>query len=179
MKGAYILGFVMFFLISFTFGAMTERVFSSQIEISNSITGNVVNYQETIEETPKETVYSREKPSPQDWITESNIKVYNDRVVIELDNPEWARFTDTNSMDPVFDAESNAIEIVPSRPEQIKPGDIVSFAYGSDTVIHRVIKADYDKDGWYMITKGDNNNNPDPGKTRFDQVKRLVVAIIY
>ena len=66
-----------------------------------------------------------------------------------------------------------------TKPEQIKPGDIVSFSYGQDTIIHRVLTTNYDDKGWYMITKGDNNNKPDPKKIRFDQVRRLVVAIIY
>ena len=179
--------FILFFIISFTFGAMTERVFLTQSERyeTNYITGNIIEEnkeettEETIEEIPKEIIFTREKPSPQNWIPESKISVYENRVVIYIDNPEWARFTDTNSMDPVFDVESNAIEIVPTTSDQIKVGDIVSYDYKGSSIIHRVIKTDFDEDGWYMITKGDNNPKPDPQKTRFEQVNRIVVAIIY
>jgi hypothetical protein len=179
-KTNFVMLFVVFFLVSFTFGAMTERVFSEQeiVQETNILTGKIVSG-EVLEETPQEIVYTREKPSPQDWIPESKISVYEDRVIIKIDNPEWARFTDTNSMDPIFDAESNAIEIVPTNPEQIKAGDIVSYDYKGSSIIHRVIKTDYDEEGWYMITKGDNNQKADPQKTRFEQVNRVVVAIIY
>ncbi|PLW80629.1 hypothetical protein C0585_01425 [Candidatus Woesearchaeota archaeon] len=178
-KFSIILALTSFFLVSFSFGAITEKVFFENDDISFvDITGNVVDLG-IDEEIPSEIDYSREKPSPADWISESRIKVYNDRVVILIDNPEWARFTDTNSMDPVFDEDSNAIEIVPKSPNEINVGDIVSFQYGEDTIIHRVIKTDYDEEGWYMITKGDNNQKADPTKIRFEQVRRLVVAIIY
>ncbi|MBN1157149.1 signal peptidase I [Candidatus Woesearchaeota archaeon] len=119
--------------------------------------------------------------SPSDWITEDQIRVYDDRVIIDIENPEWARFTDTNSMDPVFDYGSNAIEIVPEKPEQIHVGDIVSYKskYASGTIIHRVIEIGNDEDGWYARMKGDNNPIEDPEKIRFGQIQRVVVAIIY
>ncbi|NOZ80978.1 MAG: hypothetical protein GXP63_04865 [DPANN group archaeon] len=122
-----------------------------------------------------------EVASPKDWIPEKDIHVYNDRVIIDVKNPEWAAFTDTNSMDPVFDKGSNAIEIVPTSSEQVTPGEIVSYQsrYASGTIIHRVKETGQDEDGWYAIMQGDNNPRPDPGKVRFDQIRRLVVAIIY
>jgi hypothetical protein len=122
-----------------------------------------------------------EKASPADRIQESQIHVYNNRVVIDIKNPEWASFTDTNSMDPVFDYGSNAIETVPLSAEEIQEGDIISYnsKYASGIIIHRVIKIGTDEDGWYAIVKGDNNKQPDPGKIRFTQIKRVLVAIIY
>ncbi|MBR9675446.1 hypothetical protein GOV05_00365 [Candidatus Woesearchaeota archaeon] len=167
------------FIISFTFGALTQRVFSYQNNLNLLTTQATTDTTLTREEAPMQNVYSREKPSPGDWVKESEIKVYDDRVVLEIENPQWARFTNTNSMDPLFDEDSNAIEIVPSNPEMISPGDIVSFNYKEDTIIHRVIKTGYDEQGWYMITKGDNNAQADPVKIRFVDVQRLVVAIIY
>ncbi len=122
-----------------------------------------------------------EKDSPSDWIDESSIHVYSDKVVIDIDNPKWAKFTDTNSMDPFIDEGSNAIEIVPESPLQIQLGDVV--AYESDkfdgVVIHRVVEKGYDDKGVYFILKGDNNMNVDPGKVRFNQIKRVLVAVIY
>ena len=122
-----------------------------------------------------------EKPSPQDWIKENEISVTNDKVIIKINNPEWARFTNTNSMDPIIDEDSHAIEIVPTSPEQVQPGDIVSYKsnYVDGFIIHRVVETGYDSKGWYAIFKGDNNESNDPEKVRFSQIKRVVVAIIY
>lgn len=120
-----------------------------------------------------------EKISPADRIKEEQIEVYNDRVVIRLKDPEWAYFTDTNSMDPVLDAEANAIEIAPKSPDDIQVGDIISYSSSKGFIVHRVIETGYDEQGWYAITKGDNNPVADPEKVRFENVKRVVVAIIY
>ncbi|MCK5107796.1 MAG: hypothetical protein KAQ83_03640, partial [Nanoarchaeota archaeon] len=62
---------------------------------------------------------AKELNSPYDHIKEEQIKLYDDRVVILLENPEWASFTDTNSMDPLIDYGSNAIEIVPKFKEEV------------------------------------------------------------
>jgi hypothetical protein len=119
--------------------------------------------------------------SPQDRIAEENIRVEKDRVIINVPNAVWARFTDTKSMDPVLDVGANAIQIIPKDPSEIFPGDIVSYQsrYADGIIIHRVIEIGYDEEGWYAIMKGDNNPRPDPGKIRFSQVRRVLVAIIY
>ena len=119
--------------------------------------------------------------SPSDWVPESNIQVMNDKITLNLQHAQWAKFTDTHSMEPVLSATANAIEIVPASESQIKVGDIVSYAsdYASGTIIHRVIAKESDDQGTYFILKGDNNPTSDPGKVRFSQIKRVVVAIIY
>jgi len=120
-----------------------------------------------------------ERSSPQDWIKEQDIEVYSDRVVIRLENPQWARFANTNSMDPVLDQGANAIQIVPRSIDQIEVGDIISYRAGERIIIHRVIEKAIDEQGWYVIAKGDNNPQPDPNKIRFEDITRVVVAIIY
>ena len=122
-----------------------------------------------------------EKYSPHDRIPEDKIHVFNDKVVMDLEQAEWAGFTDTNSMDPVIDEGSNAIQVVPTTPEEIHVGDIVSYRSPrvDGTVIHRVIRIGYDNEGWYAIMKGDNLASKDPDKVRFEQVERVLVAIIY
>lgn len=124
---------------------------------------------------------NKERDSPSDRIKEEQIHVYTDRVVIDLENPQWASFTDTNSMDPVIDSESHAIEVVPSSPEEIQVGDIISYRseYVEGTIIHRVVDIGEDENGWYAKAKGDNNPFEDPGKIRFTQIRRVLVAIIY
>jgi hypothetical protein len=84
-------------------------------------------------------------------------------------------------MDPVLDASANGIEIIPESEADIHVGDIVSYQSSSveGTVIHRVVELGNDEEGWYAIMKGDNNQFADPGKVRFDQIKRVLVAVIY
>ena len=119
--------------------------------------------------------------SPNDWIKENQIHVYDDKVVIDIDKPLWAKFAPTKSMDPVFDEGSNAIQIAPEKPEDIHPGDIISYesSYAGGLIIHRVMRTGHDENGWYAIARGDNNNLDDPYKIRFDSVKKVLVAIIY
>jgi len=124
----------------------------------------------------------REVSSPFARISQDKIHVMKDRVVIEMNDPQWATFTDTNSMDPVFDSGHYALQVVPETDNDIHVGDIISYTHPSisqGNLIHRVIQVGTDAEGWYAITKGDNNPLPDPGKVRFSQVKRVVAAIIY
>lgn len=126
-------------------------------------------------------ISSEEKPSPSERITEDQIHVYNNKVTFDIENPEWATFTDTNSMDPVLDKGAYAIEIVPKSVNEIQVGDIASYKsqFSDGTIIHRVIEIGTDEDGWFAKFKGDNNADADPGKIRFNQIQRVVVAIIY
>lgn len=120
-------------------------------------------------------------PSPEDYISEEDILVYKDKVIIRLDSPQWASFSPTRSMDPVLDAGHNAIEIALKSMDQVQVGDIVSYysKKADSTIIHRVIYKGTDDDGQYLIMKGDNNPSRDPEKVREDQLRRKVVGIIY
>jgi len=122
-----------------------------------------------------------EQASPYDWVKESQIKVYNDRIILEIPNAVWAAFTNTNSMDPVIDEFANAIEIIPKSAEDIHVGDIVSYQsdYADGSIIHRIVFEGEDAQGTYFLLKGDNNHGVDPGKIRFEQIKRVLVAVIY
>ncbi|MFC1755383.1 signal peptidase I [Thermoproteota archaeon] len=124
---------------------------------------------------------STELVSPSDHITESDIHVFSDKIIIDIDNASWASFTDTNSMDPFIDAGSNSIEILPQSEDDIQVGDVISFRTGfsAGLIIHRVVEVGEDSKGKYYITKGDNNELKDPGKRRFDDIAGVVVAVIY
>jgi hypothetical protein len=124
---------------------------------------------------------SPERLSPSDHIKEDQIHVYNDRVVLDIEGATWAAFSDTNSMDPFFDETSNSIELKPESPDDIKPGDIISYrsSITSDLIVHRVISKATDADGVYYIVKGDNNPVQDPEKIRFSQVHGVMIGIIY
>lgn len=124
---------------------------------------------------------SDEMLSPGDWIKESNVMITDDKVIIDIPNATWARFTDTNSMDPVIDIGANSIEIRPPSKESLKVGDIISYSseYIDGLVIHRIVDIKEDQKGTYFITRGDNNNVNDPQRVRFDQIKGVVIGILY
>lgn len=122
-----------------------------------------------------------ERLGPKDRIPERAIAVYGDRVVLDIKGAQWSTFTNTNSMDPILDDGANAIQVVPATPQEIQVGDIISYEseYAQGTIIHRVVYKGEDELGTYFIAKGDNLPASDPGRIRFDQIKRVVVAIIY
>lgn len=125
------------------------------------------------------TLSSFEIMSPEDHISEEQIRVYNDRVILDVDDPIWSSFTDTNSMDPLLDAGANGIEIKPVSENDIHIGDIISYKSGNGIVIHRVIGIEKDEQGVYYIVKGDNNPIPDKEKVRFSNVQGILVAVVY
>ncbi|MBD3249627.1 signal peptidase I [Candidatus Woesearchaeota archaeon] len=117
--------------------------------------------------------------SPSDHINDEDLFVFKDRALIEKDNLIWARVKDTHSMEPVLNADSVSLELKPQDTSFINKGDIISFRQGSKVIIHRVVLTGQDKLGWFCVTKGDNNKEPDPYKVRFDDVKGVVVGILY
>lgn len=84
-------------------------------------------------------------------------------------------------MDPFLDEGSNGIEIFPDSPEDIKIGDIISYRFNQydDIIIHRVIEIGEDENGIYYIAKGDNNKYLYSEKIRFDQIRGVLIGIIY
>jgi hypothetical protein len=120
-----------------------------------------------------------EQVSPADRVDSEQIAVMANGVLIrDLKDVRLVNIADTNSMDPVLDAESTAIEIIPKSADELSVGDIVSYQSGSNTIIHRIISIGSDSE-WYAITKGDNNAVSDPEKVRFAQIKGVVVGIMY
>ena len=122
---------------------------------------------------------STELASPNNHIKEDQIRIYKDRIVIEIDKPYWSKFANTNSMDPLIDENSNGIEIKPISEDQIIAGDIISYKYNNSLIIHRVMEVGQDTKGWYAITKGDNNTFTDQEKVRFNQVEGILIGILY
>ena len=122
-----------------------------------------------------------ENISPSDRLKERDIRLYSKRVIIEIDGPILAGFTDTKSMEPVINKDSNAIEVVPKNVDKINVGDIISYNsnFSEGPIIHRVVEKGYDEKGLYFRTKGDNLPYIDPEKIRKEQVLRVVVGILY
>jgi len=123
---------------------------------------------------------SIERPSPGDHIKESQIKVFSDKIELDIENAVWSTFTNTNSMDPFLDEGANGIEIIPQDENEVQIGDIISYkAKNGGIIIHRVINTSKDSKGKYFIVKGDNNPFQDPEKVRFSQIQGILVGIIY
>lgn len=120
-----------------------------------------------------------EQISPGDHIHEEQIKVFEDVVILDLKEVRWTSFTDTNSMDPLLDETAHGLELHPEDSSLLQIGDIISYTYHDQVVIHRIVEIGYDRDGWYAITKGDNNAASDPHKVRFSQIKGVLVGILY
>ena len=123
----------------------------------------------------------QEQENPMDRVPEKAIEVYNDRIILDIQNAQWATFTDTHSMEPVLFKGANAIELVPKSVDDVKVGDIVSYKseYAQGNIIHRVVYKGEDEQGTYFIMKGDNLPTSDPGRVRFNQIQRVVIAIVY
>lgn len=119
--------------------------------------------------------------TPTSRINQSDISVYREYVQINIPNMQWAEIASTNSMLPVLNGATHVLQKEPTNPEELVVGDIISYRVPSSEfrIIHRIISINTDEDGWYAITKGDNNQIPDPEKVRFEQIERVLVAILY
>ncbi len=157
---------VVYFGIGFTSGVFLRDLFVEEQQLPSTGSFSLV---------------PREHLSPYDHIKEDQINVFSDRVEILLPGKQlsWARFADSNSMDPVLDMNANSIEIVPQQPEDIHVGDIVAFRYGEDLIVHRVVEINYDQEGWYALTAGDNTGMVDVGKRRFSDIAYVTIGILY
>jgi len=149
-------------VLVFLLGWLTNSVYSGDYE-------NPIN------------VMPRELVSPSDIIKERQIVIYEDRIVIFVDNAKWSRYADSNSMDPVIDAGANGLQIIPGSTDDIQIGDIVTYEpdWTDKLVVHRVIDIGMDDEGWYAVTKGDNSTFTDPGKIRFEQMRYLLIGVVY
>lgn len=119
--------------------------------------------------------------SPSDIISESQIQVYDTKVIITIPGAQWASYTNTKSMEPVLNENAHGIEVVPKSIDEIHVGDIVAYEtkYNKIPVVHRVVGVKKDSIGTYFVLKGDNNMKADAEKVRFSQIKYKLVAVIY
>lgn len=122
---------------------------------------------------------SPERASPQDWVSESKIHITDDYVRIDVPGAVWAKFADSNSMDPLIDTGANGIQIIPTSPDQLKIGDVVTYDLDGKKIIHRIVDIGQDSKGYYFILKGDNNPEPDPEPVRFEDIERVLIAVVY
>jgi ribosomal protein L27 len=137
-----------------------------------------LNYVYIDTESPFLIGFTGIKTEPGNWVSEENIEIYSDRIVINVHNAMLSRYADTGSMLPTLGKNANGIKIKPYSPEQIKTGDIISYQKGEKLIVHRVVEKGEDKNGVYFITKGDNNTEND-GKIYFQDIKYVTIALIY
>ncbi len=117
--------------------------------------------------------------SPSDWVKESQIFVYDDRVVLNVENAYLAGYANTNSMDPLLDERSNGIEMIPKSEDDLNVGDVIVYETDIGLIVHRIVEISADENGKYFILKGDNNSTEDPYRVRFNQIRYVLVGVIY
>jgi len=108
-----------------------------------------------------------------------DITLQDDKAIIILNNSHLSIFANTSSMIPAINHNTKALEVTPISASTLHIGDIISYQLDADIIVHRIIDIGFDSDGFYAITKGDNNNVVDPNKVRFSQIKGEVIALIY
>jgi len=116
--------------------------------------------------------------APSDWVSEDDIVVFDDRVVLRIANVTLSNYADSGSMRPVLDEGANGIRVVPASVDDVNVGDIVSYLFDGVMIVHRVVEKGVDDDGVYFVMQGDNNLVSD-GKIRFDSIKYKTVGVIY
>ena len=116
-----------------------------------------------------------------DRIASEQIKVYEDKVVIDVQGATFAPIKGTGSMEPQLHPQAHTLEVMPSSQGDIEVGDIISFYEESvnELIIHTVIETGVDKEGWFARTKGVNNPEADPWKVRFDMIEGVVIGVLY
>lgn len=113
-----------------------------------------------------------------DFITEEDIIIRQNQVIININNSNLTRYSSSGSMEPILNEKANSIVIVPKSPDDLNLGDIITYSKEGELIVHRIIKKGIDNEGVYFITKGDNNAFEDE-KVRFSQIKSVIVAIVY
>ena len=115
---------------------------------------------------------------PSDWVSGGDIFVFDDEVVIKIDNATLAGYEGTGSMEPVLGAGSTGIRVVPEGAGEVNLGDIVSFRKDGVLIVHRVVEKGMDNEGVYFITKGDNSEFVDE-KIRFEDIEYVLVGVVW
>jgi signal peptidase I len=116
--------------------------------------------------------------SPYNFIKDEQITLEEDRVIIEVNDPVFSRYTNSKSMSPMLNEESTGIGFKPNSEIDIHLGDIVSFRQDGNLIVHRVVEISEDDFGKYFITRGDNNNLNDE-KIRFSDIESVLIGVIY
>ncbi len=116
-----------------------------------------------------------------DHVSEEQIKVFDDYLVVDFDGEElkWSKFDDSNSMHPFLNENYNGLEFVPDNPEEIHVGDVISFEYKGEIFVHRVVEINTKNGVYSFVTKGDNNDYVDPSVRKFEDINGVLIGVIF
>ncbi len=158
---------VVVFLLGFVACAVLFFGFSSGLEVPSTVSGFGV----------LGSGFDKEI-SPSDHVSEDDIIVLGDKVILNIRGVSLSNYADSGSMVPVLDKGANGIRIVPLSEDEVEVGDIVSFRIGGILVVHRVIEKGVDDEGVWFDVKGDANMIGD-GRIRFEDIEYVTVGILY
>ena len=116
--------------------------------------------------------------APNDWVDSEDIIVFDDMIVLRVENATLSSYAGSGSMKPVFDEGANGIRVVPRSVDKIGIGDIISYRFSDMLIVHRVVEKGIDDEGVYFIMKGDNNLIVDD-KVRFEDIEYVTVGVIW
>ncbi len=115
---------------------------------------------------------STEQLSPGNYLNENQFYATKTNLLINQPNIQLTRYTNTNSMDPVLDENSNGIEL-PYTGQTLHPGDIISYEKNKTLYIHRIINITNDD---YTV-KGDNTTTTET--IQKEQLRGILIGILY
>ena len=125
----------------------------------------------------------KERPSPAGVIPFSDLHLSSDRNVMTLNKSGlvFGSLMDTNSMDPLFDANHTLIMTDDFDRDALVVGDIISYHVGSGQyIVHRIDEIIVDDYGRLYHLLGDNNaGQRDSYRVRNEHITYLIVGIIY
>ena len=116
--------------------------------------------------------------APSDKISERDIVILEDMVILRISNTTLSSYAPTGSMKPLFDEGANGIRVKPDSEEEIEVGDIVSFRSEDKLIVHRVVQKGIDSEGLYFVTRGDNNTVSDE-KVRFSDIEYVTIGVLW
>ena len=114
---------------------------------------------------------------PSNWLDEEDIQLNDDQIIIKIDDSSIISYSDVRSMEPYVTQNSMSIILKPEIGN-LEIGDVIIFQKSGTLITHRIIKIGTDYSGVYYITQGDNNEISD-GKIRFEDIKGVVVGVLY
>lgn len=118
-------------------------------------------------------------PTPADRIGEQQLKITSSDVTIKLSNAVIGRIEATGSMLPTLNQDSTALMIPPKSDNDIREGDIVVYESEDGLIVHRILRVSKDEKGWFATAKGDNAPEADKEKIRREQIRYIVIGILY
>lgn len=117
--------------------------------------------------------------APQKRVDLKDLAITKDAAIISVKELTPGIIAPTGSMYPLLQGDTIVLEKTPENHNELIPGDIIIFESKDTRIIHRIIEIGWDEEGWFAITKGDSNPFEDPFKVRFEDVRGVVVGIIY